>query len=81
MTTPIRDEKTLLVANYLLTDVILKFGVPRILHSDNSVEFKSKLMENLSQQLGIRKTKLFRWPQLVVKATQAHESLRWRDNN
>ena len=27
-----------------------------VLHSDNGTEFKSKLIENLSQQLGIRKT-------------------------
>ena len=35
---------------------MLKWGFPRILHSDNGAKFKSKLMENLSQQLGIRKT-------------------------
>ena len=31
-------------------------GFPRMLHLDNGVEFKAKLMENLLQQLGIRKT-------------------------
>ena len=31
---------------------MLKFSFPRILHSDNGMEFKSKLMENLSQELG-----------------------------
>ena len=56
MTTPIRDKKTTSVANHLFADFILKLGFPRILHSGNGVEFKSKLMENVSQQLGIRKT-------------------------
>ena len=35
---------------------MLKWGFPRILHSDNGAEFKSKLIEILQQQLGIRKT-------------------------
>ena len=47
MTTLIRDKKAMLVANHLFPDM-LKSGFPRILHLDNGVEFKSKLMENLS---------------------------------
>ena len=39
---------------HLFLDTILKFGFPRILHSDNRTEFKSKLIEYLSQQLGIK---------------------------
>ena len=35
---------------------MLEFGFPKILHSDNGTEFKSKLIEHLSQQLGIKKT-------------------------
>ena len=56
MTTSIKDKKTMSVAKHSLADVMLKFGLPRKLHLDNGAEFKSKLMENLSQQLGIRKT-------------------------
>ena len=56
MTIPIKDKMTMSVANHLFAYIMLKFGFPRIMHSDNGVEFKSKLMENLSQQLGIRKT-------------------------
>ena len=55
-TTPIRNKKIMSVANHLLADIMLKFGFPRILHLDNVVEFKSKLVENISQQLGIKKT-------------------------
>ena len=39
-----------------ISDSMLKFGFPRILHSDNGTEFKSELIENLSQQPGIIKT-------------------------
>ena len=56
LTTPIKDEKMMTVTNHLFLEIMLKFGNPRILHSDNGTEFKSKLTENLSQQLGIRKT-------------------------
>ena len=56
MTTSIKDKKTITVANHLFLDIILKFGFPRIYHSENSIKFKSKLRENFSQQLGIRKT-------------------------
>ena len=55
MTTPIRDKKTMPVANHLFADIMLKFGFPIILHSDNGAEFKSTLKENLSQKLSIRK--------------------------
>ena len=56
MTTPIKDKKMMTVADHLCLDIMLQFGFPRILHSDNGTEFKSKLIENLFQQLGIRKT-------------------------
>ena len=56
MTIPTTDKKTISVANHLFADILLKFGFPRILHLKNGEEFKSKLMEMLSQQLDIRKT-------------------------
>ena len=40
----------------LTLDIMLKFRFPRILHSDDGIEFKSKLIEYLSQQLCIKKT-------------------------
>ena len=55
MTNQIRDKNITSVANHLFADIMLKFDFLRILHSDNGMEFKSKLMENLSQKLGIRK--------------------------
>ena len=47
------------VETQLFLDIMLKFQFPRILHSDNGTEFKSKLIEYLSQQLGINKTYIF----------------------
>ena len=47
MTTPIKDKKTMTVANHLFSDIMLKLGFPRILHFDNGTEFKSYLIENL----------------------------------
>ena len=53
---PIPNKKTSAVAWYLFSEILLKFGFPRILHSHNGTELKSKLIEHLAQQLGIKKT-------------------------
>ena len=37
------------VAHHLFVDIMLKFGFPRILHTDSGMEFKSKLIEDFSQ--------------------------------
>ena len=58
MITPIKNKITSVV-NHLFANIPLKWGFPRILHSDHGVEFKSKLMESLSQQLGIRTIIIF----------------------
>ena len=59
MTTPIKVKKTMTVAKDLFLDIMLKFVFPRILHSDNGTEFKSKLIEYLSHQLGIKENLYF----------------------
>ena len=56
MKTPIPDKKTKIVATHLFSEIMLKFSFPRILHCDNGTEFMSKLIEHISQQLGIKKT-------------------------
>ena len=45
----------MIVAMHLFSEIMLKFSFPRILHSDNRTEFRSKLIEHLSQQLGMKK--------------------------
>ena len=54
MMTPIKDKNTSTVATHLLLDIMLKFGFPRIQHSDNGTEFKVKLIECLSQHVDIK---------------------------
>ena len=56
MTTPIKDKKMATIVIHLFLEIMLKFSFPRILHSDNRTEFKSKLIEHHTQQLGIKKT-------------------------
>ena len=56
MTTPSPIKKTTTVAVQLFLEIFLKFSFPKILHSDNRAEFKSKLIEHLTQQLGVKKT-------------------------
>ena len=56
MTTPVKDKSTMTVANHLFLDIMLKLCFCTMLHLDNGMEFKSKLIEYLSQQLGIKKT-------------------------
>ena len=56
MITSIPNKKTSTVAIHLFLEILLKFGFLRILHSDNGKESKSKLIEHLAQQLGIKKT-------------------------
>ena len=48
MTTLIPDKKTSTIAVHLFLEIFLKFGFPRILHSDNGTEFKLKLIEHLT---------------------------------
>ena len=55
MTMPIPDKKTATIAVQSFSEIFLNFGFPRIRHSDNGTEFKSKLIEHLTQQLGVRK--------------------------
>ena len=53
---PNQRQKTIMVANQLFSDIMLKFSFPTILHSHNGTEFKSKFIENLALQRGIRKS-------------------------
>ena len=59
MTAPIPDKKTSTIAVHLFLEIFHKFGFLRILHSDNGTEFKSKLIEQLTQLLDIKKTYIF----------------------
>ena len=77
MTTPIKDKKTLTVVTYLFSDIKLKFNFPRILHSNKRTEYKSKLIEHLPQQLGIKKTYISpHHPQANGKLESSHRFIK-----
>ena len=74
---PYQRQKMITVTNHLFLDIMLKFGFPRIVHSDNGTEFKSKLIENLSQQLGIRKIFISpHYPQANGKLVSSHRFIK-----
>ena len=77
MTIPIPDKKTTTVAIHLFSEIMLNFSFPRILHSDNRTEFKSKLIEHLTQQLGIKKTYISPcYPQSNGKLESSHRFIK-----
>lgn len=54
---PLPSHTALNVADALVTEVFTRFGVPRIIHSDQGAEFQSQLMTELYHLLEIRKTR------------------------
>ena len=50
------DHKAVSVADTLVTEVFLRFGAPRYLHSDQAPEFMGELMTELSVLLAIQHT-------------------------
>ena len=52
------DQEACTVADVLVKGFISRFGVPRQSHSDQGVQFESKLFQALCQQLGIKKTRI-----------------------
>ena len=51
------DHKAATVADVLVTEVFLRFGVPRYLHSDQAPEFMGELMTELCKLLEIQRTR------------------------
>ncbi len=51
------DHQALTVADVLVTEVFLRFGVPRIIHSDQGPEFQSNLLNSVCQLLEVKKTR------------------------
>ena len=77
MTMSLKNKKTMTIANHLVLDIIWKLSFPRILHSNSGTEFKYKLVENLSQKLGIRKTFLSpHHPQANGKLESSHRFIK-----
>jgi transposase InsO family protein len=45
------------VARVIMEQVITRFGVPSIIHSDHGRQYESKLFSEMCQMLGIKKTR------------------------
>ena len=54
---PLPDHQAETVANALVTEVFLPFGVPRIMHTDQGREFQSDLLRHLYELLEVKKTR------------------------
>jgi hypothetical protein len=53
----IPNQEAATVAEALVTNFFCRFGVPRELHSDQGRNFESRLMQEVLQRLGVRKTR------------------------
>ena len=54
---PTRNQKAKTVANILLKEWIIRFGVPQRIHSDQGRSFENEVIHELCNLYGVRKTK------------------------
>ena len=74
---PTCTEKAKEVVKTLLYEIILRFGLPRSLQSDNGTSFTSKVTQGVSKALGITYYLHWAWrPQSSGKAEKANQFLK-----
>jgi len=54
---PTRNQKAKTVANILLKEWIIRFGIPQRIHSDQGRSFENEVIHELCKMYGVRKTK------------------------
>ena len=54
---PMKNKRADTVANLLVEHIILRFGMPMVIHSDQGREFENGLMKSLCTLLGCNKTR------------------------
>lgn len=54
---PVPDQTAKTTAEVLLREVICRYGIPEVLHSDQSENFESKLLKELHTRLGIPRSR------------------------
>ena len=54
---PIPDQEAQTVASLLVKEVVCRFGVPVLIHSDQGRNFESALFTEMCQLLGMKKTR------------------------
>ena len=73
---PLRDKKATTVAKGLVENVILKFGAPYLLLSDNGGEFANELWQEMCRILGINKQRTSRyWAPCNAGAERFHRTM------
>ena len=73
---PTWTEKAEKVVRKLLHEIILRFGLPRSLLSDNGTSFTSKVTEGISKTLGITYLHCVWRPQSSGKVERANQFLK-----
>lgn len=53
---PIRDISAKTISENLIVRWISYFGIPKVLHSDNGTQFRSTIMRELCQRLGVKQS-------------------------
>ncbi len=51
---PLKDKTAKSVAHGLITHLFCPYSAPRVLLSDNGAEFRNALLEDISQQFGVK---------------------------
>ena len=54
---PISNQEAVTIAETLVKEYICRYGVPQYLHTDQGRNFESKLMKEVCELLGIKKTR------------------------
>lgn len=54
---PMRDQTAHSVAKHLFEDYITEHGIPECLHTDQGRQFESRIVQDLCEKLGIRKSR------------------------
>ena len=54
---PIPDQEASTIAELLVKEVICRYGVPQLIHSDQGRNFESVLFTKMCQMLGMKKTR------------------------
>lgn len=74
---PCRTEKAGEVIQGLIKEIILRFGLPRTVQSDNGLAFISKVVARVSQTLGIQWKQHAAWrPQSSGKTERTNHTLK-----
>ena len=53
---PVRSIRASATVEYLINNIFMKYGYPRVIHSDNGTSFSNKVMAELCKISGIQQT-------------------------